>query len=349
MFRNRTAWLNSRPGARWTPVSFPFASFSPAVTATRLKRLQTGEYIAVGYYYPTGSSNPTQVIARSTELKSWTIHTIADFSFGDIDGNGTVYIVVGVDASGANEHVKRFDSTFAPLAAPTITPAITDPGRVIWGRLSGTDYFVIIARTSYASSSSALGDTFTALNYPSAGTGGIRKLDYYPAIDTYVELRAFIFPVIFRIVNNPGAFVLDYLTFTTSGTVAQMYSFYDVATNYIYILVSRVNPTTNASSFNFFVYTPSGTLVSNTTKTLPLSTYISAAAYHAETQTLFITLSKNSPTPTHELQSIQISFAPGIVIGDLQLIRATDSIESMITTNSGVMTLSSTGTISVSP
>ena len=175
MFRTRAAWLNSRPGSLWRQISFPFSGFAQPVTATRLKRLQTGEYIAVGYYYPTGNSNPTIVIARSTDLQSWTLSTIADFSFADIDGNGTVYIVVGVDATGGGQHVRRFDSSFSPLPDPTISPAVTAPARVIWGRLTGVDYFVIIASTSYTYSSSATAESFTTYNYPSAGTGGVRE------------------------------------------------------------------------------------------------------------------------------------------------------------------------------
>jgi hypothetical protein len=353
MLRSRAAWINSRPGTNWRIVASPFAAFASPVTALRFKKLQTGEYIAIGYYTPSGTSNPTVVISRSINLQTWSLSTIPDFSFGDMDGNGTVYIVVGEDLSGAGAHVKRFDATFNSLAAPTITPAVTSPRKIIWGRLAGTDYFVIAARTSYTYSSSVTGDAFTTLNYASLGTGGLAALDYYPEIDTYVELRSFILPVIFRMSNTIGAFTLDYTTFSTTGSVGGMFSLYDPTVNYIYIIVNRVGLTLDSSSFNFFVYTPAGVLVDSTTKTLPDKTIIRTVAHHPETGRLFLGLIRDGTT--YEIQTVQVSFVPGfftpvdVIIGDPQPVRNVDSAALLLTTNLGVMNLSTTGVISVSP
>ena len=203
----------------------------------------------------------------SADLQTWATQTIADYDIIDVAWNGSNYIVIGTDLSGAGEHIQRYAEIFTKLATPTFSIPITSLNKVIWAPLAGGDYFIITTNTNYAYSVDS-GASFTTASYSGSYNSFTHSLEYHPGSGTYIEVRAAILPFFHRFSNTIGAFFRDLLSFTTTTTVNAATSIYDPSNQHFYVFNGGKLIATDEGRFILYIYNAAGTSLASTSSTL---------------------------------------------------------------------------------
>lgn len=350
MFRNRAAWINSRPGARWRSAGNPL-SFLPYTAIVEGKYEASGRYTLYGRYNEPASS-PSSIIATSADLKSWDVRIIAEYDIFDASFGAGVYFAVGQDFSGTGELVKKFDSLLAPLPAPPFSVTLADTRKVASVSLaSGVgDGFIITSTTNYAYSDDDVGDSFTTTSYPSTALAGSYELKFISELQTYVDLRATLGPYTHRFSSQQGTFFSNIFSFT--GLIINgMYAEYNPAAGHIYVIHSARNVSTGSATASIFIYNSSGIQQGSGSKALPnLNDVVVSTTFHTGTQKLYLLVATYNSSE-RRLYSLTITqpTPPFFNISSLVLEYTGTNIESIIVSDKGLIMVQSDGTLIISP
>jgi len=155
MFRNRAAWINSRPGGRWRLLPSPFSPALIATYAPNIIKFKFRQHGTLSRYLilATGNNNST-LVAVSQDLITWETAVMLNFEGKDIafapsfGTNATIYIL-GVDPTAGYCYTLLSEpgltpSFFPPTAlfySPTILETIPSFNAIVACGSAGWNYF----------------------------------------------------------------------------------------------------------------------------------------------------------------------------------------------------------------
>lgn len=163
----------------------PFGSVSGDRLARGIK-YTAGYYLAFGYVTTPGVYQDTSVISTSTDLKTWTVTTLAGVTVNDVTTNGSNLIVVGTQNITGQGYIYVFALPSGAFIGSYAAPGGDIPRYVEW--CSGFFRFIISGVNGRAYSNNSGGTSWTYAAYPSSAYSPASLL-YVSILGRYYDVR----------------------------------------------------------------------------------------------------------------------------------------------------------------